>query len=115
MKMQNSIAGSTWPVLVFALIILGAGLLAMANLTSDVTAGAITTLVTAILGVVGTHEGHVAGHELATKQSATQSLAANLNQLAQHHKDGTLTDEEFKAAKRKLLDLTLRCDQDDRD
>lgn len=64
--------GSIWPVLVFALIALGAGLAAMAALSGAVTAGAITALVTAVLGVVGTHAGHVSGHELATKPSPTQ-------------------------------------------
>ena len=46
---RNATATSIWPVLVFALIALGAGLGAMAALASDVTAGAITTLVTAVL------------------------------------------------------------------
>jgi hypothetical protein len=103
MRMPNSIAGSTWPILLFALIILGAGLGAMAALTTDVTAGAITALVTAVLGVVGTHVGHVAGHELATKQSTAQQPLPGLDQLAQLHTDGQLTDDEFAAAKRKLL------------
>jgi hypothetical protein len=69
---RNPTAANIWPVLLFALIALGAGLRAMAVLASDVTAGAITTLVTAVLGVVGTHAAHVAGHELAAKQSLAQ-------------------------------------------
>jgi hypothetical protein len=95
---------SAWPVLVFALIALGAGLAAMAALSGAVTAGAITALVTAVLGVVGTHAGHVAGQKLAAKQSATHPLAAGLDQLAQLKKEGKLTDDEFTKAKGKLLD-----------
>ncbi len=100
---RNGTAASIWPVLVFALIALGAGLGAMAALAGDVTAGAITALVTAVLGVVGTHAGHVAGHELAAKQSPTQPPLPGLEQLAQLHTDGKLTDDEFTAAKKKLL------------
>jgi hypothetical protein len=101
---RNTTAVSIWPVLVFALIALGAGLGAMAALAGDVTAGAITALVTAVLGVVGTHVGHVAGHELAAKQSLAQPPLPGLDQLAQLHTDGKLTDDEFTAAKAKLLD-----------
>ncbi len=100
---RNGTAASIWPVLVFALIALGAGLGAMAALAGDVTAGAITALVTAVLGVVGTHAGHVAGHELAANQSPTQPPLPGLEQLAQLHTDGKLTDDEFTAAKNKLL------------
>jgi hypothetical protein len=66
---RNATAASIWPVLLFALIALGAGLGAMAALVGDVTAGAITALVAAVLAVVGTHAGHIAGHELAARQS----------------------------------------------
>jgi len=104
--MPRSIAGGTWPVLVFALIILGGGFWAMAALTNDVTAGAITTLVAAVLGVVGTHVGHVAGHELATQQSAKRPLLPDLDRLTQLHAAGELDDHEFTAAKRKILGLT---------
>ncbi len=106
MSTPKGIAGSTWPVLVFALIILGGGLLAMAALAKDVTAAAITTLVTAVLGVVGTHVGHVAGQELATQQSAKQSPLPDLDRLAELEATGKLTQDEFSAAKRKLLGLT---------
>jgi hypothetical protein len=100
---RNATATSIWPVLIFALIALGAGLGAMAALASDVTAGAITALVAAVLGVVGTHAGHLAGHELAAKQSLAQPPLPGLEQLAQLHMDGKLTDDEFTTAKRKLL------------
>ena len=101
---RNATAASVWPVLVFSLIALGAGLGAMAALASDVTAGAITALVTAVLGVVGTHVGHAAGQELAAKQSPVQPPLPGLGHLAQLHTDGKLTDDEFTAAKAKLLD-----------
>lgn len=101
---MNTGAVSVWPVLVFAVIALGAGLAAMAALSGAVTAGAITALVTAVLGVVGTHAGHVAGQKLASRQSATHPLAAGIDQLAQLNREGKLTDDEFAKAKGKLLD-----------
>ena len=111
MQMPNSVtssmtsgASSAWPVLVFALIALGAGLAAMAGLSGVVTAAAITALVTAVLGVVGTHAGHIAGQKLATEQSAMHPLVAGIDQLAQLNKEGKLTDDEFAKAKGKLLD-----------
>ena len=112
MKMPNSVTSSmtsgttsAWPVLVFALIALGAGLAAMAALSGAVTAATITALVTAVLGVVGTHAGHISGQMIATKQSATHPLAAGIDQLAQLNKEGKLTDDEFAKAKGKLLNL----------
>lgn len=111
MKVSKSLSGSandgtatTWPVLAFALIALGGGLAAMAALPAAVTAGAITALVTAVLGVVGTHAGHVAGQKLAAKQSATHPLVAGLDQLAQLNKQGSLDNDEFAKAKGRLLD-----------
>jgi len=97
---RNGTAASIWPMLVFALVVLGAGLGAMAGRAA---AGAITALVTAVLGVVGTHAGHVAGHELAAKPPPAQPPLPGLEQLAQLHKDGHLTADEFTAAKKKLL------------
>jgi hypothetical protein len=55
------------------------------------------------LAVVGTHAGHVAGENLAAKQSPTQPPLPGLEQLAQLRKDGHLTEPEFTAAKKKLL------------
>ena len=76
----------------------------MTALANDVTAGAITALVTAVLGVVGTHAGHIAGHDLAAKQSPAQPRLPGLERLAQLHTDGKLSKDEFTAAKAKLLD-----------
>lgn len=101
---MNTSNVSVWPVLVFALIALGGGLAAMAALSGAVTAGTITALVTAVLGVVGTHAGHVAGQKLAIRQSATHPLAAGIDQLAQLNKEGKLSADEFARAKGKLLD-----------
>jgi hypothetical protein len=103
-KSMTGGAASAWPVLLFALIALGAGLATMAALSGAVTAGAITALVTAVLGVVGTHAGHIAGQKLATEQSATHPLASGIDQLAQLKDEGKLTDDEFTKAKGKLLD-----------
>lgn len=50
------------------------------------------------------HAGYVVGHELAAKQSPAQPPLPGLEQLAQLHTDGKLTDNEFTAAKAKLLD-----------
>jgi hypothetical protein len=47
----------------------GWGFLAMAFIAKSADAGAIAALVTAVLGVVGTHAGHVAGHQLALKST----------------------------------------------
>ncbi|SRR6266576_2495592 len=89
-EMPKNVTSSTWPVLVFTLIALGAGLAAMAALSGAVVAGTITALITAVLGVVGTHAGHVAGQKLAIKQPATHPLAAGLDQLSQLKKEGKL-------------------------
>jgi hypothetical protein len=58
----------TWLIFIFALLVLAGGFMAMAFIT-NVNAGAIAALVTAILGVVGTHAGHVAGHQLALNKN----------------------------------------------
>jgi hypothetical protein len=60
----------TWLMFIFALLVLAGGFMAMAFIT-NVRATAIAALVTAVLGVVGTHAGHVAGHQLALKKSET--------------------------------------------
>jgi len=104
-SVASTVAGSTWPVLLFALIVLGAGLAAMAALVPAATAGAITALVTAILGVVGTHVGHVAGHELAAKQSTAQLPLSGLERLVELQAAGKLSEAEFTAAKQRLLGL----------
>jgi hypothetical protein len=51
-SMTSGGGSSAWPVVVFALIALGAGLSAMAALPGAVTAATITALITAVLGVV---------------------------------------------------------------
>jgi hypothetical protein len=55
----------TWLLVIFALLVLGGGLTAMAVFASGVDAGAIAALVTAVLGVVATHIGHMAGQRQA--------------------------------------------------
>ena len=39
----------------------------------------------------------------STSSSNTKSLSSELDRISQMHKDGTLSDEEFKKAKEKLL------------
>jgi hypothetical protein len=55
----------TWILVIFALLVLGGGFTAMAVFSSSVDAGAIAALVTAVLGVVATHIGHMAGQRQA--------------------------------------------------
>jgi hypothetical protein len=55
----------TWLLVIFALLVLGGGFTAMAVFSSSVDAGAIAALVTAVLGVVATHIGHMAGQRQA--------------------------------------------------
>ena len=55
----------TWLLVIFALLVLGGGFTAMAVFGRGVDATAIAALVTAVLGVVATHIGHMAGHRQA--------------------------------------------------
>jgi len=80
---MRSIASDAWPVLLFALTVLVGGLIAMAVLADDVSADAITALAAAVLGVVGTHVGHIAGHHLALRQSAGEPVVAAVDALGQ--------------------------------
>jgi hypothetical protein len=64
-NLPRSAAGGTWPVLLFATAVFVVGLMELRSLNSA-SAADIVALAAAVLGVVGTHVGHVAGHELAT-------------------------------------------------
>ena len=68
----RTVPAITWLVFVFALLILAGGFLAMAFIAKSADAAAISALVAAVLGVVGTHAGHVAGHQLALKDRESQ-------------------------------------------
>jgi len=57
----KDIPAITWLIVIFALLVLADGFTAMAVFAQGVTAEAIAALVTAVLGVVGTHIGHMAG------------------------------------------------------
>lgn len=98
----KAVTGSIWPVVLFALVVLGAGLGVMAVKVSALTAGAVTALATAVLGVVGTHAGHMAGHQLADRPR-TGSIADGLQRLTQLHAIKALDDAEFAAAKQALI------------
>lgn len=67
----KEIPAITWLFVIFGLLELGGGFTAMAVLSgkNNVDPTAIAALVTAVLGVIGTHVGHVAGHQLATKEN----------------------------------------------
>ena len=88
-------ASSAWLMVIFAMIVLIVALLAMWGLGKDVTAGDVAALAAAVLGVVGTHVGHVAGHELATGRSHEQLLM-------DLHRDGKLDDQELAQHLRRL-------------
>jgi hypothetical protein len=71
----QTIPAITWLIVIFALLVLAGGFTAMAVFGRTVDAGVVTALVTAVLGVVGTHIGHVTGHDLATKSAAPAKSA----------------------------------------
>lgn len=86
----------------FATAVFVVGLMELRSLNSA-SAADIVALAAAVLGVVGTHVGHVAGHELATKRTTAERLATGIERLAALHAAGTLTPAEFETAKAKLL------------
>jgi hypothetical protein len=65
----KDIPAITWLIVIFALLVLAGGFTAMAVFAQGVTAEAIAALVTAVLGVVGTHIGHMAGRAQAPNQA----------------------------------------------
>jgi hypothetical protein len=69
----KDIPAITWLIVIFALLVLAGGFTAMAVFGQGVTAEAIAALVTAVLGVVGTHIGHMAGHAQALTQASDRS------------------------------------------
>jgi hypothetical protein len=101
--LPRSVTQATWPVLVFAVIVFGVGLWAMTKLNNNAGPADITALAASVLGVVGTHVGHVAGHELAAKKQRAETLAAGVERLHQLKKDGALTAEEFTRFKADIL------------
>jgi len=71
----REIPALTWLFVIFALLALAGGFTAMAFL--KVEPGAITALVTAVFGVVGTHVGHVSGAQQATKKGPGKSSSTD--------------------------------------
>ena len=71
----KEIPAITWLFVIFGLLVLAGGFTAMAVLSGQnkVDPGAITVLVTAVLGVIGTHVGHVAGNQQAARQRSGKS------------------------------------------
>lgn len=68
----KDIPAITWLFVIFGLLVLAGGFTAMAVLSgkNPVEPGAIAALVTAVLGVVGTHVGHVTGNQQATRKGS---------------------------------------------
>jgi Uncharacterized membrane-associated protein len=94
---------------------LGAGVITGAAIGSSIMPVVGTFAGALVGGVVGSEVGKKFGGKildtLGKKDSAQTSSAekpditAELEKLAKLHKQGVLTDEEFKAAKAKLLNL----------
>ena len=71
----REIPALTWLFVIFALLALAGGFTAMAFL--KVEPAAITALVTAVFGVVGTHVGHVSGAQQAAKKGSGKSSSTD--------------------------------------
>jgi fatty acid desaturase len=67
---------STWAFLVFCAIVLVVGIVAIARWNS--VADSIATLVAAVLGITGTHVGHVVGRQQATRSADVEQLTTAL-------------------------------------
>lgn len=79
----REIPALTWLFVIFALLALAGGFTAMAFL--KVEPAAITALVTAVFGVVGTHVGHVSGAQQATKEGSGNSSSTDGSDQASPH------------------------------
>jgi hypothetical protein len=75
----REIPALTFFFVIVCLLLLAGGLTAMAVLSgkNPVEPGAITALVTAVLGVVGTHIGHVTGNQQAAKERSEKSTSTH--------------------------------------
>lgn len=74
----REIPALTWLFVIFGLLVLAGGFTAMAVFgKKPVESGAITALVTAVLGVVGTHVGHVTGSQQAAKKGSGESSSTD--------------------------------------
>jgi hypothetical protein len=58
----------TWLFLGYFLLIFVIGLVALANLTDDVSSYAVLALAGIVFGAVSTHLAHTAGHQLARER-----------------------------------------------
>lgn len=104
MKPRKSTAESIGWVLVFAGVVFAGALWAITTYRTDVAAADIVALAAAVLGVIGTHLGHVAGHESAERQSGTELLAGGLERLGAMRDKQKLTESEFTDFKKKLIE-----------
>jgi hypothetical protein len=115
-SLQLRAGRSSWPVLVFALLVLVTGLTIMTTLKQDnVTAADVAALAAAVLGVVGTHVGHITGHQLATGdfgrhevgQADIVQYTSILERLADLRSNEHLDDAEFQQAKQNAKRMLL--------
>ena len=92
---------------------LGAGVISGAAIGSSILPGVGTFAGALVGGVVGSEVGKKVGGTLLGKfggkkeseSAAKPDVTAELQKLAKLHKDGILSNEEFKAAKAQLLNL----------
>jgi phage tail tape-measure protein len=92
---------------------LGAGVITGAAIGTSIVPVVGTFAGALVGGVVGSEVGKKVGGSLLNKfknkkegeTGETPDFSAELQKLAKLHRDGVLDDEEFKAAKAKLLNL----------
>jgi len=92
----KGVPGITWLVLVFALFVVIAGLTTMAIFATNISPEAITTLVTAVFGVVATHIGHMSGHQAATRQLAEQGRSGGVREASSETAGSTTPTQELE-------------------
>jgi hypothetical protein len=56
MGIWRGVAGTTWLLLTFGVLVLVGGVIAMKIVAEDVTGDAVVALTSAVLGVIGTHK-----------------------------------------------------------
>src|SRR5215469_8685995 len=77
MRTFLGVAAATWLMIVFAVTVLAGSLWAIwATRKTGVSSQTIVALATAVMGVVGTHVGHVTGQQLASREADAERLLA---------------------------------------
>jgi cytochrome c biogenesis protein CcdA len=93
MKFFKQVPASVWIMLGFAIVIIAAGLVAMAILAPnhEVSSDAIAALIGAVLGLVGAHVGHTTAHAQAKEHMEAQA------RIAQEEAQARIAQEEAGA------------------